>query len=87
MRHAGILVSIAACALAMCAQPAAAAEPGTQTVAPRQVQTNPPPPDEGEDYRPPWADPDAKPPEAGIDDDPTQFNPTNVDGSSPLDNN
>ncbi len=88
MRHAGIIVLFAVCTAVICAGPAAAAGPGTQTVGPPQVQPNPPPPGAGDqDYKPPWAEPDAKPPEVGIDDDPTPFNPSNVDGSSPLDNN
>jgi hypothetical protein len=30
-------------------------------------------------YRPPWADPNAKPPQPGIENDPTPFNPSDVD--------
>lgn len=88
MRRAGTLIFVAVCMSAICVQPAAAAEPTIQTVTPQQGQANPPPPDEGDqDYKPPWADPDAKPPEPGIDDDPTPFNPSDVDGKSVLDNN
>lgn len=86
MRQAGILVFAAACMTAAFALPVAAAETAGEVLAPQQVTPNSPPPEDSDDYRPPWADPDAKPPEPGIDDDPTPFNPSNVDGKSVLDN-
>ena len=44
-------------------------------------------PEPSEGYRPPWADPYAKPPMPGIENDPTPFNPADVDsGPSPLSN-
>jgi len=39
-----------------------------------------------EGYRPAWANPYADPPEIGVNDDPTPFDPSDVDsGPSPLD--
>ena len=52
-------------------------------MAPQQVESRTaPPPESDEGYRPRWADPDAKPPEPGIENDPTPFNPADVDGNS-----
>jgi hypothetical protein len=40
-------------------------------------------PDESDGgYRPPWANPNAKPPMPGIENDPTPFNPADVDSNS-----
>lgn len=33
-------------------------------------------------YRPPWADPNARPPQPGIENDPTPFNPADVDANT-----
>lgn len=33
-------------------------------------------------YRPPWANPNAKPPQPGIENDPTPFNPADVDANT-----
>lgn len=38
-------------------------------------------------YRPRWADPYAKPPEPGIENDPTPFDPSDVDANSDTLNN
>jgi hypothetical protein len=38
-------------------------------------------------YRPRWADPNAKPPEPGIENDPTPFNPADVDANTDTLNN
>ena len=38
-------------------------------------------------YRPRWADPNAKPPEPGIENDPTPFDPADVDANSDTLNN
>jgi hypothetical protein len=37
------------------------------------------PPENDGGYRPAWADPYAQPPEPGIENDPTPFNPSDVD--------
>jgi len=87
MRRAGILVIFAACTAVICALPVAAESTG-EVVVPQQVGPNPPPPEESDQgYRPPWADPYAKPPEPGIEGDPTPFNPSDVDGKSIFDDN
>jgi hypothetical protein len=38
-------------------------------------------------YRPRWADPNAKPPQPGIENDPTTFNPADVDVNTDTLNN
>jgi hypothetical protein len=38
-------------------------------------------------YRPRWADPNAKPPEPGIENDPTPFDPADVDANTDTLNN
>jgi hypothetical protein len=38
-------------------------------------------------YRPRWADPNAKPPEPGIENDPTPFDPADVDANTDSLNN
>lgn len=45
------------------------------------------PPDADGGYRPRWADPNAKPPQPGIENDPTPFNPADVDANSDTLNN
>jgi hypothetical protein len=55
------------------------ADEGTNIQVERPVPA-PPEPDAG--YRPPWADPNAKPSQPGIENDPTPFDPSNVDGNS-----
>jgi hypothetical protein len=61
---------------------AAAAGAGTSiekpTVAPAEPETG---------YRPRWADPNAKPPEPGIENDPTPFDPADVDANTDTLNN
>ncbi|MFA5898396.1 MAG: hypothetical protein WC829_04705 [Hyphomicrobium sp.] len=46
-----------------------------------------PPPEADTGYRPPWANPNAKPPQPGIENDPTPFNPSDVDSNSDALNN
>lgn len=45
------------------------------------------PPEKEPGYVPRWADPNAKPPEPGIENDPTPFDPSDVDTNSDTLNN
>ena len=40
------------------------------------------PADSDAGYRPSWANPNAKPPDPGIENDPTPFNPADVDANT-----
>lgn len=59
---------------------AMSAEDGTSVEVERPAAMPQPEPDTG--YRPPWANPNAKPPMPGIENDPTPFNPADVDSNS-----
>ena len=50
---------------------------GTSVEVEKPAAVAPADPDTG--YRPPWADPNAAPPMPGIENDPTPFNPADVD--------
>ncbi len=65
------------------ALPATAGATGQQrSETKRQNPLLPPVEKDKSGYRPPWADPDAKPPEPGIENDPVPFNPADVDSNS-----
>jgi hypothetical protein len=83
MRAAGFLVLAgAACLTTLFALPAAAGAPADQGTN-AEVEKVAPPPDEGDGgYRPRWADPNAKPSEPGVENDPTPFDPADVDANS-----
>ena len=88
MRPAGLFVLAAACLTTLFVLPAAAgtaANQGTNA----EVEKAAPPPDEGDGggYRPRWADPNAKPSEPGVENDPTPFDPADVDANSDTLNN
>jgi hypothetical protein len=88
MRLSSLAFSTLALALAIGAQQTTMAGQEGEVVRPKQVPNNPPPPDNVEGYRPPWANPNAKPPEPGIENDPTPFNPADVEvDSDQLNNN
>ena len=73
------IVAIAWLAALLPAGAALGANEGTSVEVEKPAAT-PPEPETG--YRPPWANPDAKPPEPGIENDPTPFNPADVDANS-----
>ncbi len=87
MRPAGLFLVVVACLVSLFLLPAAAgsaAKPGTSV----EVEKPTPPPIENDQgYRPRWANPDAKPPEPGIENDPTPFDPADVDANSDTLNN
>ncbi|MEI9900943.1 MAG: hypothetical protein WDN31_13300 [Hyphomicrobium sp.] len=56
------------------------AEDGTNVEVEKPAATVPPETETG--YRPPWADPNAKPMQPGVENDPTPFNPADVDANS-----
>lgn len=67
---------------------AAAAGAGTDEGTRIELEKPAPAPVEKEPgYRPRWADPDANPPEPGIENDPTPFDPVDVDANSDTLNN
>lgn len=73
------VVAVAALTALLPTGAAIAADEGTSIQVERPAAP-PPEPDVG--YRPPWANPNAKPPQPGIENDPTPFDPSNVDGNS-----
>jgi hypothetical protein len=85
MKQAGLFVVAVACS-ALLSAPAANA--GGDAGRGGEIEKPAPPPVESnEGYRPRWADPNAKPPEPGIENDPTPFNPADVDTNSDTLNN
>jgi hypothetical protein len=81
MKKAGIFVLTAACAAVSFSLPAAAGA-ANQSTGDQAAEALLPPVEKDKGYRPPWADPDAKPPEPGIENDPVPFNPADVDSKS-----
>ena len=81
MKKAGICVLTAACAAVSFSLPATAGtadkSAGDQAAEPMLPRV-----DKDKGDRPPWADPDAKPDEPGIENDPVPFNPADVDSKS-----
>jgi hypothetical protein len=87
MRPAGPLVLLAACLTTQYSQPARAGASAEQGTSVEVEKPAPPPVEENQGYRPRWADPDAKPPQPGIENDPTPFDPSDVDANSDTLNN
>jgi len=81
MRHAGIPVLAAAC-LMMFSLPAAAGAPADQGTSAEIEKPAAAQAESGQGYRPRWANPNAKPPAPGIEEDPTPFDPADVDANS-----
>jgi hypothetical protein len=80
MKNVSVLITILA---AMAATVPAAAQDG-ETPPPQDESSAPVSPDD-EAAPPPWADPNVQPPDIGVNDDRTPFNPADVGGgSSPL---
>lgn len=80
MKQAGLVVVAVACSALLSALAAnAGGDAGRNTEIEKAA---PPPVEQNEGYRPRWADPNAKPPEPGIENDPTPFNPADVDANS-----
>jgi hypothetical protein len=77
MIKAGLRVLVAACLMAALPIAAKAGSEGGKSIEIEKPAAAPAESDAG--YRPPWADPNAKPPEPGIENDPTPFNPADVD--------
>ena len=88
MRPAGLLGLAAACLTTPFVLPAAAAGATANQGTNAEVERAAPPPDESDGgYRPRWADPNAKPSEPGVENDPTPFDPADVDANSDTLNN
>jgi len=84
MHRFGVLFCVLATIATAYAPGALAAREGRQV--PAQEDSNSLASPDYEGYRPAWANPYAEPPEVGINDDPTPFDPADVDsGPSPLD--
>ena len=81
MTHRGFRVAaIAMLAALSSAGVAVRAEDGKGVEIERPAAAPTPEPETG--YRPPWADPNAAPSMPGIENDPTPFNPADVDQNS-----
>jgi hypothetical protein len=88
MKKAGIFFFSAACLTTMFALPAAAGAPTNKDNSVEVEKPAAAAADTDQSYRPRWADPNAKPPEPGIENDPTTFNPADVDvNTDQLNNN
>jgi hypothetical protein len=74
-----------AAAFLMTLLPLAATAGGNGALEVEKPSTGPAEPDTG--YRPRWADPNAAPAMPGIENDPTPFNPADVDANSDTLNN
>ncbi|MEO8419790.1 MAG: hypothetical protein ABI457_01225 [Hyphomicrobium sp.] len=87
MRPAGLPVLTTACLTLLFAFPAATgarADPANNAEVEKPAAA---PAESDAGYRPRWADPNAKPTEPGIENDPTPFNPAEVDANSDTLNN
>jgi hypothetical protein len=87
MRPAGLPVLAAACLTMLFTFPAAAGAPGEPANNAEVEKPAAAPIENNEGYRPRWADPNAKPPEPGIENDPTPFDPAEVGANSDTLNN
>ena len=88
MKKAGILYLSAAFLTTAFILPAAAGAPAKNGSSVEVEKPAAAPADTDQGYRPRWADPNAKPPEPGIENDPTTFNPADVDvNTDQLNNN
>ena len=79
MLKAASPIVFAACLTALLVLPAAAGAPANNGSSVEVEKPAATPPESDQGYRPPWADPNAKPPEPGVENDPTTFNPADVD--------
>ena len=85
MKQAGLVVVAVACSALLSALAAnAGGNAGRNTEIEKPA---PPPVEQDQGYRPRWADPNAKPLQPGIENDPTPFNPADVDTNSDTLNN
>jgi len=85
MMQAGLRIVFVAASLAMSlGHVAVAGDEGTSVEVERPAAA---PAEPDPSYRPPWADPFAKAPEPGIANDPTPFDPSDVDTNSDTLNN
>lgn len=80
MMHWGLRVVAVACLTAVV--PLAAIAGGDQGTSIEVEKPAAVPADSDAGYRPPWANPNAKPPQPGIENDPTPFNPADVDANT-----
>ena len=87
MRQAGVLVLAVVLSTAVFGFAASAGSPADQGTAAQLEKPAAAPVERDPGYRPRWADPDAKPPEPGIENDPTPFDPSEVDANSDTLNN
>ena len=87
MRPAGLFALVAACLIALLSHSAFAGSTAEQGTSVEVEKPATPPVENNQGYRPPWANPDAKPPEPGIENDPTPFDPSDVDSNSDALNN
>lgn len=87
MRQAGLVVLSLACLTTMFSLPAAAGASADQGTSVEVEKPAAPPVENDQGYRPRWANPDAKPPQPGIENDPTPFDPSDVDANSDTLNN
>ena len=78
MQKAGTLLLFVACLTTVLALPAAAGAPANKDNSIEVEKPAEAPADTDQGYRPRWADPNAKPPEPGIENDPTTFDPSDV---------
>ena len=78
MKKAGTFLLSAACLTTLFALPAAAGAPANNDNSVEVEKPAAAPADSDQGYRPRWADPNAKPPEPGIENDPTTFDPADV---------
>ena len=78
MQKAGTLLLAVACLTTLFAPPAVAGAPATKDNSVEIEKPAAAPADTEQGYRPRWADPNAKPPEPGIENDPTTFDPADV---------
>jgi hypothetical protein len=87
MKLAGLLVVAAAFLTPLIPSAAAAGAAGDdgKNIEVEKPTAAPAEPEAG--YRPRWADPNAKPPQPGIENDPTPFDPADVDANTDTLNN
>jgi hypothetical protein len=87
MKQASLIALVVAC-VALPLPRAALAGDGADAGRGAQIEKPAADPVEREEgYRPRWADPYAKPPQPGIENDPTPFDPSDVDANSDTLNN
>ena len=80
MMQAGFRVIAVACLTAIIPLAAAAGDGQGNNIQVEKPATVPEKSEKG--YRPAWADPNAKPPQPGIENDPTPFNPSDMNANT-----